>query len=94
MHQLADCTHHARVRMQQRGIDEAKLDLLMAYGRAVHNHHGQVLVHMDRRAIRSALKERGREAGPMLEPVRGIFAVVGSNGVVVTVAHRYRRVRR
>ena len=53
MHPLADCTHHARVRMQQRGIDAAKLDLLMAYGRASHDHRGHVLMHMDRRAVQA-----------------------------------------
>lgn len=90
MHQLADCTHHARVRMQQRGIDSEKLDLLLAYGRASHDHHGHVLIHMDRRALKAALKARGERAGPMLDRVRGIYAVVGKDGVIVTVGHRYR----
>ena len=94
MHPLADCTHHARVRMQQRGIDAAKLDLLMAYGRSSHDHRGHVLMHMDRRAVQAALKACGDAAAPMLERVRGIFAVVGKDGVVVTVGHRYRRLRR
>jgi hypothetical protein len=94
MHQLADCTHHARVRMQQRGIDQEKLDLLLAYGRASHDHHGHVLFHMDRRALQAALKQRGDGAGPMIERVRGIFAVVGKDGVIITVGHRYRRLRR
>jgi hypothetical protein len=94
MHQLADCTHHARVRMQQRGIDAEKLDLLMAYGRASHDHRGHVLIHMDRRALKAALKARGHGAAPALDRVRGIFAVVGKDGVIVTVGHRYRRLRR
>jgi len=94
MHQIADCTHHARVRMQQRGIDAEKLDLLLAYGRALHDHHGHVLFHMDRRALKAVRKARGERAGPMLERVRGIFAVVGKDGVIITVGHRYRRLRR
>lgn len=94
MHPLADCTHHARVRMQQRGIDAAKLDLLMAYGSASHDHHGHVLLHMDRRAVIAALKERGDAAAALLDDARGIYAVVGKDGLIVTVGHRYRRLRR
>jgi hypothetical protein len=60
----------------------------------LHNRHGQVLIHMDRRAVAAAIKERGAQAAPAIDRVRGIYAVVGRNGVVVTVGHRYRRLRR
>jgi hypothetical protein len=94
MPQLGDCTHHARVRMQQRGISDDALDLLMRYGRTAHDHHGHVLLHMDRRARRAALRACGRAAGPMVDRVLGLYAVLGTDGVVITVGHRYRRIRR
>lgn len=94
MPQLGDCTHHARVRMQQRGISDEALDLLMQYGRSAHNHQGQVLVYMDRQLRKAALRACGREAGKAIDRVKGLYAVVGNNGLVITVGHRYRRIRR
>ena len=40
---LSPLTTHARVRMQQRGIPEAALDVLLEYGREAHDHHGAVI---------------------------------------------------
>jgi hypothetical protein len=80
--------------MQQRGISETALDLLMSYGRSSHNHHGQVLVHMDHHARRAARRACGREAAKAIDRVSGLFAVLGRNGLVVTVGHRYQRIRR
>jgi hypothetical protein len=94
MPQLGDCTHHARVRMQQRGISDEALDLLMSYGRPAHDHHGHVVLHLDRRAQRAVLREHGRAAGKVIERMRRIYAVVGKDGVVITVGHRYRRMPR
>lgn len=94
MPQLGDCTHHARVRMQQRGISDAALDLLMAYGRAQHDRRGQVVIHMDGRARRAVLRDHGRDAGKVVDRVRGLYAVLGAGGVVVTVGHLYRRIQR
>jgi hypothetical protein len=37
---LAPLTSHARVRMQQRGIPPAALDVLLEYGREAHDHRG------------------------------------------------------
>jgi len=94
MHQLSDCTHHARVRMQQRGIAPSALELLMDYGRASHDHHGRVLVHMDANSRRSVLRDYGAGVSKVLDRVRGLYAVMGKDGVVITVGHRYRRMRR
>ena len=94
MPQLGDFTHHARVRMQQRGISDEALDLLMQYGRSAHNHHGQVLVYMDGRIRKAALSACGRAAGKTIDRVKGLYAVLGRNGLVITVGHRYRRIRR
>lgn len=66
MPQLGDCTHHARVRMQQRGINDAALDLLMTYGQAQHR-RGQVVMHMDGRARRAILRDQGRDAGKVVD---------------------------
>lgn len=94
MPQVGDCSHHARVRMQQRGISEDTLELLMSYGRIAHDHRGNLMVHMDRRARRAALRGCGRDAAQLIDRLRGLFAVVDPHGVVITVGHRYRRIPR
>lgn len=94
MPQLDDRSHHARDRMQQRGVSEAALDLLLRYGRTSHVQGGCYRVYMDGRARRNAIRECGRAAGPVIDRICGLFAVVGGNGVVVTVCHRRRRTPR
>lgn len=94
MPQLGDCTNHARVRMQQRGISEDALDFLLDYGRPAHVQGGCVVVHMDRKAQRKAMRQCGRQVAKTLDRVSGLFAVLGRDGLVVTVGHRCRRIPR
>ena len=42
-------THHARTRMQQRGIPESALDALLDFGRAAHDHRGAQIVFFEKR---------------------------------------------
>ena len=78
----AGLTRHAQVRMQQRGIDATVLDDLLAYGRAVHDHHGAEIVFFDYAARRRLGKRLAA------------YAVIGPDGEVRTVGHRFRRIRR
>lgn len=88
-------SEHARARMQQRGIRQAALDLLLQYGRHEHDHRGAVMVFMDHRARRNAIRDCGRAAAPILDRVGNMFAVLAATGEkVVTVGHRYRRFER
>lgn len=45
-------THHAQVRMQQRGIRTTEVDCLLRYGRAEYDHHGSRVLYFDRAALR------------------------------------------
>jgi hypothetical protein len=91
-------THHARARMQQRGISAATVEALLDFGREVHVDGGCDLVFFDKRA-RARLKGSGPESdkrsltrGSDLPP--HLYAIVGSDGTVITVGHRYRRIPR
>jgi len=90
----AGLTRHARVRMQQRGIDATVLDDLLAYGCAVHDHHGAEIVFFDHAARRRLAREQGEEAIRRLGKRLAAYAVIGSDGEVRTVGHRFRRIRR
>lgn len=78
---LSIFTDHARARMQQRGIRTATLEALLDYGRSVPAGQGCELVFFDKAARKAARFPR-------------TYAVVGRDGAVVTVGHRYRRVSR
>ncbi len=85
-------SRHAAARMQQRGIPSARIEQLLAYGREVHEGHGGVIVYFDRAARRRA-ERAGVARGHELDRLWGMYAVV-TGGMVATVGHRYRRVRR
>ena len=87
-------TAHARARMQQRGIRSDALEALLDFGSARHL-HGQdcEVVFFDKKAKKRLAKAKPDAAREAERLVR-TYAIVGSNGVVVTVGHRYRRVER
>ena len=91
---MAILTNHARVRMQQRGIPAAALEVLLDFGRVRHVHEdGCEIVYFDKKA-----KDRLARVNPVAARDAGklsrTYAIVGSDGVVITVGHRYRRIAR
>jgi Domain of unknown function (DUF4258) len=84
-------SRHAESRMQQRGIDRAAIDCILDFGREQHDHHGAVIVILDRAASKR-LARTGAVRGAQLDALRGLYAVVGNDGSVRTVGHRIRRV--
>jgi len=86
-------TEHARARMQQRGISPAAVEILMSYGRSSHDHLGCEVVYFDKPA-RKRLARQNPAAAREAERFSRAYAVLGSDGAVVTVGHRYRRFKR
>ena len=74
-------THHARTRMQQRGIPTAEIEALLDYGRSTPAGRGCEVLFFDRAS------GQGRR-------FRRTYAVLGRDGAVLTVGHRYRRIPR
>lgn len=93
MNQPGDCSYHARVRMQQRGVSAEGLDLLLRFGRSAHSQSRRELVYLDHAARRAALRECGRAVGSLIDRLAGMCVVVGKDGVIVTVRPRGRRVQ-
>jgi hypothetical protein len=85
-------TRHAAARMQQRGIPPATLERVLRHGRELHDHHGGVILTIDK-AARERLRRSGEARGPELDRLAEVYVVlVGGN--VVTAGHRYRKLRR
>ena len=82
-------SEHARSRMQQRGIRAEALEALLDHGRESFDHRGGVLLYLDKPARR---KLAGSRRANEVRRIAGIFAVIASDGNVVTVGHRYKRI--
>jgi len=74
--------------MQQRGIPATALELLLDYGREVHDHRGCRIVRFDKRSRRRAARELGADRFRRIERHLGAYAVLGPDDAVVTVGHR------
>ena len=88
---LAPLTTHARVRMQQRGIPSAAVEVLLDFGREAHDHRGCRIVHFDKRSRRRAARALGASLFRTLERYLDTYAVVGSDDAILTVGHRHHR---
>ena len=86
-------TRHAQARMQQRGISAATLDALLDFGRTVRAGGGCEIVFFDRKA-RARLARAGVIPPSEADRIHKSYAIVESDGAVITVGHRYRRIAR
>ena len=87
-------TTHAKQRMQQRGISRETVDYVLTYGRVSHDHHGGRVIWLDKRSKAQIGKAEGWRVVRELDKHLNAFVVMDSNGLVVTVGHRYRRIMR
>lgn len=77
-------TGHASVRMRQRGIRVEALEALLDFGCVRHlNSRGREIVYFDKAARGFVGARAGRT-----------YAILGRDGRVITVGHRYKRVLR
>ena len=89
---VSSLSSHARTRMQQRGIGSDTLDLLLSFGREAYDHHGAVILYMDKAAQkRLAAASRAKSE---VRRLAGLYAVLSRHGQVITVGHRTRRIPR
>jgi hypothetical protein len=79
--------------MQQRGISASALEALLDFGRVARAGRGRELVFFDRKA-RERLAHANALAAGEAARVCGSYAIVGSDGTVITVGHRFRRIPR
>ena len=91
LHQMM--SRHALARMQQRGIPLDAIDTVLDYGREHHDRHGGVVVCLDQQG-RRRMQRAGRLSGGAIDALSCVYVVLATDGTVVTVGHRFRRVRR
>ena len=91
---VAYSTEHATARLRQRGIPLELLDLLVEYGEEWHVGHGARIMGFSKRTRQRMKRDVGVKAFARWESRLNVYAVVASNDALVTVGHRYERLRR
>ena len=87
-------TKHAGIRVQQRGVNLGLLDCLLAYGHHEPDHKGCHVVTFDGKGMADLSRFETRVFKSKVSDSRNLYAVVDSDGVVITAGHRFRRVPR
>ena len=86
-------TKHAEARMQQRGVTQEALDLLLDYGARAPAGKGAEIVYFDKKARDRLMKKSGSRAiRPGSKQLKSYAVCKGA--MIVTVGKLYRRVRR
>jgi hypothetical protein len=80
--------------MQQRGISRETVDYVLAYGRVSHDHHGGRVLWLDKLSRARIGQAEGHRVVRKLDKFLNAYVVMDSDGTVVTVGHRYRRIMR
>jgi hypothetical protein len=86
-------SRHARARMQQRGIAPDTVETVLQYGHEQHDRHGGLIVYLDKRS-RGRMQRTPGVHGRKIDMSSGVFVILTTGGTVLTVGHRYRRVKR
>lgn len=85
-------TRHAAMRCRQRALSQLQIDLLMQFGTSESAGEGTLRVYFDKRS-RRRLRAYAGALATAIEAHLDIYAVVASEGQLITVAHRTERVR-
>ncbi len=85
-------THHAQARLQQHGIPAIVIERLLDFGHQMHDHRGGTILFFDHRARNTLRRQIASDSFKQIESHLDIYAVLGSDGVVVTVGHRTQRI--
>jgi hypothetical protein len=86
-------SQHARIRMQQRALPPAALDLLWEYGTSMRS-RGADSLFFDKAARRRARAGLDADELRRVERYQNAFAVIADDGTAITIAWRTRRLRR
>ena len=85
MRRHPNLTYHARQRLQQRGIDDVKVQLLLAFGEDRYQKGGSTLTAISEKTV-----TRIRAA---LDGLAGIVLIKSESESIVTALHRQRPIR-
>ena len=85
-------TYHAEHRMNQRGIKQEAVDILLDYGREGF-HHGAMTIYMDKGSHAEARRTLGAKSYAKIAKQLNIYLIIGDDGAIVTVGKRTCRLK-
>ena len=88
-------SQHAVLRANQRSIPTLIIDLLIKHGAAQHDHHGAKIYFFDKKAWKAINNDAGHQVTRFLRKLyNDTCAIISNDGKVITVEHRYKRIKR
>lgn len=84
-------SRHAAVRMQQRGISEFVVNLLLQFGSRRYDHQGAQVIFFDHRAKRRCCGVQGKDVLRQIEQHPDVYLVSALDGELITIGHRCKR---
>ena len=85
---------HASKQMQRRGIPPLIIHWLEDFGEETHDHNGAIVLHFSKAARRRLERSVGCQPVRKMDEWLGAYLVLSTDGVPITVGHRYRRINR
>jgi hypothetical protein len=86
-----NCTKHANIRMQQRGISAVVLQYLQEVGEISHDGHGARLLTFSKKSKSRLRKMLEQKEYARIESKLNVYAVVSEHGSIITVGYKQHR---
>jgi hypothetical protein len=88
-------TKHSIQQSQRRGIVPIAIEALDRFGQEQYNGNGAIVVYMNKESRKAMERDWGQRAVAKLwEMSKDVYKVITTDGVTITVGHRYQRIRR
>lgn len=91
---FAGASQHAAVRAQQRGIPPLIVQWLIAYGEEQPDNKGARVVYFTKRSRKRIARENGDMVVRRLHDFLNAYAVIASDGQLITCGHRVKKINR
>lgn len=87
-------TRHANTRAQQRGLPPLIQNWLGCYGARARGKGGAEILYFDKCSRRSLARDVGSQVVDRLRPLLDAYMVMASDGTVITLGWRFKRIPR
>lgn len=87
-------TAHGHKRTQQRALPPLVFDWLHQFGHEHHDGRGGVILHFDKLARRRLERVVGREPVRRMKDWLNAYAVITTDGQLITAGYRFKRILR
>jgi hypothetical protein len=84
-------TKHFNKRSQQRGLKSTVVEALIRYGECRSSHHGVDSIIFTKAALTEIRNDHGIKASKMCEKFKNNYIIMTGDGVLITVAHSFRK---